>query len=178
MIYVWSDTHFNHRGIIGYCARPYPDVEAMNAGLVERWNSVVKDTDDVYHLGDFGFGGLAVLTSIFEALRGHKHLIIGNHDEKNNRVFKLPWKTQADLVTLREEGIRAVACHYPMETWKNAHRGYLMLHGHSHGSLQRKLAHRYDVGVDVEPVPISLQALAARAAEEPFEVTDHHGRDM
>jgi calcineurin-like phosphoesterase family protein len=175
VIYVWSDTHFNHRGIIDYCARPYPDAEAMNQALIERWNSVVRPTDTIWLLGDFGFGPVSV---VFEALQGHKRLVIGNHDEKNPKVFKLKWEAVEDIVTLKEEGVRAVACHYPMETWKNAHRGYLMLHGHSHGSLRRKMPHRYDVGVDVEPVPVSLQALAARAAREPFEATDHHAQEM
>jgi calcineurin-like phosphoesterase family protein len=76
---------------------------------------------------------------------------------------------------LREEGVRAVACHYPMETWKSAHKGYLMLHGHSHGTLRRKLPHRFDVGADVFDTPASLRNLASIAAEEMFLPTDHHG---
>jgi calcineurin-like phosphoesterase family protein len=173
VIYVWSDTHFGHAGIIRHCSRPYDSVEAMNEGLIERWNAAVGPKDTIYLLGDFGFG--KDLDAIFARLNGHKHLVLGNHDEKNPAVTKLQWESVRDIVTLREEGVRAVACHYPMETWKSAHKGYLMLHGHSHGTLRRKLPHRFDVGADVFDTPASLRNLASIAAEEMFLPTDHHG---
>jgi calcineurin-like phosphoesterase family protein len=173
MIWVWSDTHFNHAGIIRYCSRGDDSVEAMNERLIERWNAAVRPQDEIYLLGDFGFG--KDLSGIFDRLRGQKHLVIGNHDEKNPAVLKLPWKTMRDIVTLREQGVRAVACHYPLETWKSADRGYLMLHGHSHGTLKRKAAHRFDVGADVRPAPVTLQQLAEEASRETFEAADHHG---
>lgn len=147
MIYVWSDPHFFHKGVIRHCpkTRPFASVEEMNAALVERWNSVVTDKDTIYLLGDFSFGKVEETRALFDTLRGRKHLVKGNHDEKNKAVLTLPWESISDLVTLREEGVRAVACHYALETWKSAHKGYLMLHGHSHGSLARVLPHRFDV---------------------------------
>jgi calcineurin-like phosphoesterase family protein len=180
VIYLWSDTHFNHEGVIRYCGRPFASIDEMNRALIGRWNGVVRDTDTIYLLGDFAFSHKAgwPLEEIYSALRGHKHLVIGNHDEKNPKVLALPWESKADLLTLRENGVRAIACHYPMETWKGAHRGYLMVHGHSHGSLKRKLPHRYDVGCDVFPEPVTLQRLAEVAAAEVFQATDHHGADV
>lgn len=173
MIYVWSDTHFGHAGIIRYCTRPYSSVDEMNAGLIARWNSTVTPRDTIYLLGDFAFG--KDVAPQFAALNGHKHLVIGNHDEKNPAVLKLPWESINDIVTLRENGVRAVACHYPMETWKSAHKGYLMLHGHSHGTLKRVVPHRFDVGADVFENPQSLASLATIASQQTFEAADHHG---
>jgi calcineurin-like phosphoesterase family protein len=177
MIFLWADTHFNHEGIIRLANRPYGSVEEMNRDLIRRWNLAVGPRDTVYLLGDFGFNrrGSEPLSTIFAALNGHKHLVVGNHDEKNPRVLQLPWESTSDLVTLREEGVRAVACHYPLETWKSGEKGYLMVHGHSHGTLARVLPRRFDVGVEVEPFPVALSALAARAVNERFEATDHHG---
>lgn len=177
-IYVWSDTHFGHAGVIKHCARtrPYATVHEMNEALIERWNEKVSDRDDIYLLGDFAFRSPGTdIGAIFCALNGRKHLVIGNHDEQNPAVLRLPWKSQHNLVTLREEGVRAIACHYPLETWKGAHKGYLMLHGHSHGTLKRKIPHRYDVGADAEWWPVSLQGLAEHAAAQAFDPTDHHG---
>ena len=37
MLYFTSDHHFGHANIIGYCNRPFGDVEAMNRGLVDNW---------------------------------------------------------------------------------------------------------------------------------------------
>lgn len=172
-VWVWSDTHFGHRGIIDYCKRPYADVDAMNRGLIDRWNEWVKPTDTIYHLGDFGFG--KDLADIFAALNGHKHLVRGNHDYKNPAVLKLPWESQHDLVTIKENGVRLIGCHYPLETWASAHHGYLHAHGHSHGTLKHKIGHRWDVGADVEVFPVSLAELAERAKSEEFVATDHHG---
>lgn len=178
MIYLWSDTHFGHRGILEYCAatRPYASVEEMDEALIRAWNSVVKPTDEMHFLGDFGFG--RDLASVFERLAGRKHLVRGNHDEQNPRVLKLPWLSQKDIATLRQQGTKAIACHYPMESWRGAHKGYLHVHGHSHGSLKRKLPHRFDVGADVYGVPVGLDELALVAAAQTFLPTDHHAADL
>lgn len=75
-----SDTHFGHKNILQYepDARPFETVEEMNEVLIERWNSVVKSRDIIYHLGDFAFGKRNI--SIASRLNGKKRLILGNHD--------------------------------------------------------------------------------------------------
>ena len=52
MIYFIADTHFNHANIIKYCNRPFKNTDEMNKYIIRKWNSVVKETDTVYHLGD------------------------------------------------------------------------------------------------------------------------------
>lgn len=162
MIFLWSDTHFGHDAIRVYCARPDADVLAMNERLIAAWNSVVRPQDTIYHLGDFGFrradGAQGDLAAIFARLRGHKHLVTGNHDTRNPKVLRLPWESISTLRTLREEGARAIVCHYPLASWEGAARHYLMLHGHSHGKLGG-VPGRYDVGCDVWPTPVSLRRL-------------------
>jgi len=75
-----SDTHFCHGNVIAYENRPFRDAEHMNQVLIDNWNSVVSDDDEVYHLGDFGLGPKDVLKDICSRLKGQKFLIIGNHD--------------------------------------------------------------------------------------------------
>lgn len=74
-----SDHHFHHRGIINLVRDEFPDLEAMHEHLIERWNSVVKPDDDVFHLGDFAFKP-AHVQGIVARLNGNIHLIGGNHD--------------------------------------------------------------------------------------------------
>ena len=177
MIYFWSDTHFNHAKIIDFATRGDANVETMNERLISNWNTIGK-RDTIWFLGDFGFhpksGEGYSLTNIFKALNGIKCLVVGNHDERNPEVLKLPWDRVEKLYTVKDNGMRAEVCHYPLETWKAAAHGALMLHGHSHGTLQRKLPHRFDVGVDCFPAPISFIELWERAKKQTFEVVDHH----
>lgn len=181
--YLWSDTHFNHPGIAVHCprTRPFRDNDEQNKWLIKLWNKRVTNADDIVFLGDFAFKSRDgwSLEEIFYQLNGrHKHLVRGNHDYQNPGIFKLPWDTQTDLVTVKENGAHAVCCHYPMETWDKAPRGRLMLHGHSHGSLKRVIPHRFDVGVDAEGFlgPLTLAELWEMASrQKDWTPQDHHG---
>ena len=100
-IWVISDTHFWHANIIKYCDRPFADVKEMNDVMVERWNSVVKEQDIVYHLGDVYFGKEG--RDVISKLNGHKRLILGNHDNgKDQNLLKhfekiMMWRMFPDL---------------------------------------------------------------------------------
>lgn len=173
-----ADLHFNHAAIIGLCNRPFTTVEAMNAAIERNWNGVVRPKDTIYVLGDFGFSNttLEPLSAIFGRLNGHKHLVIGNHDEQNPKVTKLGWESMNHLLTVKSGGMRAECCHYPLETWKRA--GFaIMLHGHSHGNLKRQIAHRFDVGFDAPggQIPFLFEDLWTSSRMQTFEPMDHHG---
>ena len=76
-----SDHHFGHENIIGYCARPFANADAMNRAMVDRWNDVVSDGDEVWILGDMVMGHLtANLSAHVWRLKGRKILVPGNHD--------------------------------------------------------------------------------------------------
>ena len=87
MIFITSDTHFNHKNIIQYENRPFGSIPEMNDALIKNWNSVVKPTDLVIHLGDVGLGNVSDLKWIVPKLNGHKILIKGNHDGKSEQFY-------------------------------------------------------------------------------------------
>jgi calcineurin-like phosphoesterase family protein len=169
----------------------------MNRWLIQRWNEVVeRESDIVWVLGDFGFpesrgpDAGEDLEVIFHKLRGIKNIVVGNHDEKNKtKVLRLPWENARKavdggtflphVVTFRDHERRVELCHYPMTTWKNAHKGALMFHGHSHNSLREKLNHRFDVGVDTPMAagaPIPFDLLWETAQKQVFKAVDHHAQ--
>lgn len=82
---IWfiSDTHFQHANIVKFSPDPdlFTTVEERDELIIERWNSVVKAGDKVYHLGDVGFGNKKNLPNILNRLNGSKRLVVGNHDD-------------------------------------------------------------------------------------------------
>src|SRR3989304_774277 len=87
-VLVMSDLHIKHHNIIRYCGRPTNCDEVMLDKLK------VVDRDAIFLcLGDFGFYGAQgkMEEAFFTIPCKEKILIVGNHDEKNKRVLKLPW---------------------------------------------------------------------------------------
>lgn len=177
-----SDTHFNHSQIIQRQNRPFEHIAHMHEEMIDRWNQRISPTDTVYVLGDFAYerpDGWDLL-KLFKALNGTKHLVIGNHDEQHSNVLRLPWESQHYMLGIKaaKKGKHrwATASHYAMETWRGMSGGALMLHGHSHGTLKRRIPFRFDVGADVwDYTPVHFDTLAALASQQEFEPQDMHG---
>jgi len=58
---------------------------------------------------------------------------------------------------IETDGMSLVLCHYPFRSWRGMGKGWVNLHGHSHGRL-KPLPRQFDVGVDVwgfRPVTLS-----------------------
>lgn len=180
-----SDLHFGHANVIKYSLRPFADVDAMNAALVNNWNAVVGAGDRVYILGDLSFLPQSMLVYYLGAMNGRKVLVYGNHDK---RLRKTPTVLQllddaTDLMTVKvadedaTDGVqRIVLCHYPMLVWDQSHRGAWHLHGHCHGTLpDDPSALRIDVGVDCWNYrPVEYREIKARMKLKTWRPRDHH----
>lgn len=159
MIYVIADLHFNHQNIIPYENRPFSNLSHMNRTLIDNWNAVVDDDDTVYVLGDFGFtsnikGAVDCdLKKIYAELKGHKHLIIGNHDRRCRHVTDLPWGSQEKMLSITVDNQRYVMAHYPFECWEyqdSKEGGSIHLHGHIHSNTyMTSIPNRFCVSVEV-----------------------------
>ena len=55
-IYFIADTHFFSSSLLDYENRPFEDVYKMNDYIIDKWNNVVEDNDEIYLLGDFSDG--------------------------------------------------------------------------------------------------------------------------
>jgi calcineurin-like phosphoesterase family protein len=156
-VYFTSDHHFGHSGARGLYRRPFASVADMDRRMVELWNTVIKPEDEVWHLGDFAIRQPAErVASLLGELHGRKHLIIGNNDDAVVTGCA-GWTSVQAYAELTVEGTSLVFCHYPFRTWRNMGKGWINLHGHSHGRL-KPLPRQFDVGVDVwdfQPVPLA-----------------------
>lgn len=189
-VFAVSDTHWNHDNIIKHADRPFANVTEMNEHMIRVWNEVVGPEDIVYHNGDVAFrpkhAGHISYDELMYRLNGEKHLTIGNHDlERNdkdddgtNKIKDHPaWASVEHYREIKFGSSRFVLSHYPIEQWRNAHKGWYHLHGHCHGTLKRRIPHRMDVGVDCWPnfAPVNLELIRDMMKEEEFIPQDHHG---
>ena len=163
-VFFTADTHFGHAGARALYRRPFRDVAGMDAALEGAWNDAVGPADEVWHLGDFALGlPAAAASSLLARLHGRKHLVTGNNDPPE--IAALPgWTSAGPYAEIEQEGVGLVLCHYAFRTWRGAARGWVNLHGHSHGRLAPR-GRQADVGVDAwsfRPVTLRQVAVARR----------------
>ena len=165
MIWFTADTHFGHKNILEYSARPFSTIEEMNEALIKNWNSKVANDDDVFHLGDVGLCSPSKLKEILNQLNGKIYLIRGNH-EKSAEACKERFEWIKDYYELSiddQEGYQGkqlvVLMHYAMRVWPASHFGTYHLYGHSHGELPDDTSSlSLDVGVDCHNyAPVSYE---------------------
>ena len=131
-----SDLHFGHKNVIKFDGRPFADVEEMDRCLIELWNNRVGPEDDVFIVGDFAYRNGKSAEWYLERLSGHKHLIIGNHDQTtidNGKAMK-HFESVDKLTHVSDGDKQIVLCHYPIADWYKGRHGSWLIYGHIHGN--------------------------------------------
>ena len=153
-IFFASDHHFYHKRIREFSpkTRRGESVEEMNELLIQAHNSIVKQNDLVYFLGDFSFGNAEQTKRIAMRLNGQKHLILGNHDDIIRRTKEIQelFVTVQDYKDTSIEKIKISMFHFPIAEFNQQHRGAYHFHGHTHGSYSHA-GRGFDVGIDNRP---------------------------
>lgn len=163
-IWFTSDLHFGHKNIIKFCNRPWKSVEEMDEALIENWNSVVKENDIVFNLGDFAFATNRRWKELIQRLNGKHYLILGNHDilrYPGDKTMELFERVEHQMVVYIDD--RCVYLnHYPYlcygGSWRSSKEAVWQLYGHVHSGpncsgidadrLVNTFPYQYDVGVD------------------------------
>lgn len=133
MNYFISDLHLGHENIIKLTKRPFATIEEMNEVLINNWNKVVKEEDDVYIIGDLFYKSKDNIEDILSKLKGNKYLILGNHDKEwiDTIDHKKYFKVVTELLTFDDGQRKVTLCHYPMVSFE----GRFHIHGHIHGNV-------------------------------------------
>lgn len=130
-IWVSSDHHFNHENIIKYCDRPFTDVTHMNEYMLDCYNSVVKDGDIAYFLGDVYMGdGAHWYQKIAPRLHGRKRLILGNHDNGKDQTLQKVFQKITLWRAFPEFGL--LLTHVPVSLSTLGPKWPRNVHGHIH----------------------------------------------
>ena len=131
-----ADLHFGHRNVIQFDHRPFLDAGEMDGALIKLWNSRVSPDDNVYVVGDFAYKSDKDEAWYLQRLRGHKHLIIGNHDGKllqNERAMAY-FESVDNIMHVSDGENQIILCHYPMAEWYNSRHGSWLIYGHIHAN--------------------------------------------
>lgn len=169
-IWLISDTHFGHKGILGFKnadgspARTFSSVEEMNETMVENWNSVVKDGDIVYHLGDVMFGPKSDFEELWNRLNGRKRLCWGNHDDCKYIVEKRFFQKTMLWRMFPEFGI--ICTHVPIHKSQlvnyrhkpaDGQKYYRNVHGHIHNTDSPSDLHMNVCVEKINYTPINIE---------------------
>ena len=121
MIYLTSDLHFSHDKDFVWKARGFNSVQEMNERIIERFNSIVSDEDDVYILGDLCMSGnLAENMHYIKRLKGKLHIVFGNHCTPNRQAMYLSCDNVVEIcgyaTVLKYKKYSFYLSHYPTNT--------------------------------------------------------------
>ena len=173
MTYFTSDQHFGHFNIIRLSHRPFASADEMDETMIAKWNAKVKADDTIYVLGDLFFRS-ANVEPILNRLNGSKHLVLGNHDHSWTGRVRLAdyFESVQTLKEIDVGGAPATLCHYPMLSYPQARRGY-MIYGHIHNNtgddywpLIMRRPRMFNAGVDVNGFePVTFEELVTNNAK-------------
>lgn len=86
-LWLWSDTHFGHKNIVKFQARP----ETHEVIMLDNWIRRVPDDAQILHLGDVFLGKQGNperWARVISRMPGEKFLILGNHDKAKLRLYE------------------------------------------------------------------------------------------
>lgn len=172
MIYFTSDLHFCHDREFVYKPRGFDSVQEMNDAIIERWNSIVNEEDDVYVLGDLMLNDNNLGVELVNKLHGRIHVIIGNHDT-DSRINM--YKDKCDNIETIQYALRIkygkyhlYLSHYPTITCNLDESHFsehmLNLYGHTHQQTNffNDNPFMYHVGVDSHNcTPVHIEEVIA-----------------
>ena len=163
-----SDLHLGHANVIKHDNRPFRDVDEMDKTLIELWNARISTDDHVYIVGDLIFRSDKDPVWYLDKLKGHKHLIVGNHDEKllKDESAIAYFESIDRMKDLKEGGNHIVLCHYPMIEWNAYYHGSWHIYGHIHNrrneayEAMKKKDHALNAGCMINNyMPVSFEEL-------------------
>lgn len=167
-IWITSDTHFNHNKDFILQPRGFTNIQEMNETIIERWNSVVKDNDVVYHLGDVMMGtDWTWAIENLPKLKGEKYLAFGNHCTDNKIKFYKEHCLFKEInmgYRLKKSKIELILSHYPQYVAnKEDKQPVWSIHGHTHAQTNfSDIFHTYHVGVDSHNCyPVNLENMVS-----------------
>lgn len=146
-VFFISDLHIGHLNAIKSDKRPFQSLEQENSAIIQNWNNAVSADDEVYILGDFAWKNEMAL-DVIRQLRGKKHIILGNHDQKFSPEFEQCFESISNYKVIVVNSQRIVLSHYPIAFWYGQHRYTVLLYGHVHNTGEETIFREFVSGLN------------------------------
>jgi len=176
--YLISDYHFFHNNVLGYCNRPFKNIEEMNKQLHQNWCDTISEDDICIFLGDFAFCGKAKAKEIWDSLPGRKYFIGGNHDKqhiKKNTYSELVTNDINTIVEISYQGYKILLNHFPPKFKKELPDGQLYMFGHIHNNREIKEKNCFNVSCEViDYKPIHISEILAKIKEQNLKLSENY----
>lgn len=132
-VWFWSDLHFFHSNIIGYCNRPFADMESMNETMLRNCLDTVSAGDILVFGGDITMGNVEATNELLRAIPAYKLNVVGNHDmdRKKGKLLDLAVDEIAPCLEFSVGGRDFFVSHYPVRECM-LRPGQTNIHGHIH----------------------------------------------
>jgi len=171
-VFVTSDMFFGRQKTAE--DRGFKTSDEMEDAIIERWNQKVKESDLVYHLGNFSWdpisgetvlpylnGKIVFGSGLYDRHLGElSRIVIGQHSLLTQSINVL-----RDIPISRKKTVDLVVSYWPLLDWPGKDDGIIHLHG---GNIPSDLdsGSRFCVGCDRwELRPIEVDSLIDIVAE-------------
>lgn len=164
MFFFTSDTHFGTEEILKRENRPFNSIEDFENAIVKIWNSQAKESDIIYHLGDFvnynrnNKSEWKEVLNIVQRINAKVILLVGNNEQRiideccngNFELFKQICIDAGFLDVKRDDILKIndklfYLNHFP----KNFKDGYINLFGHTHRTTGLWKPYGLNMGCDL-----------------------------
>lgn len=140
-----ADLHFNH--LNEAIRRGFASEKEMNDHIISQWNKVVHKKDITYILGDVTMEKKSGY-SLLDELNGVKHVLLGNHDRKQDIDELLKYvNTVAGAISYKKNFILT---HIPIHISQLNKRWKINIHGHVHLDTIMTFKWDYLLGDEIE----------------------------
>lgn len=135
-----------------------------------------------YYTADLHFGHRSIACRnekeeewYLRQLKGHKYLIVGNHDKKllGNAAAMSCFEKVDKMMHVVDNGTHICLCHYPLAEWYGYYKGHSHIYGHIHNSknatweFMRTRPNAYNAGCMLYGyMPVSLREMREYITEE------------
>lgn len=157
MIFFTADLHLGHKAMHG--RSQFKSIEEHDRFIIDRWNSVVGEKDDVYIIGDMIWPKCQCNPlDYIDDLKGIKILVPGDHDHNRLLRINVPYSKTfgrrfyckiSNIIEIKYKEQSIIMSHWPQQHWRRSHYGSWHLYGHlHHGDVETGWGKRLQIGVD------------------------------